>query len=282
MLMTSRAIFSNDGVLTDISVPTNDFKADTVLIPAVTLEDFLYVGSDFPFNHRYIDVSVVNATSGNVKVEVWEGDSWVEAEDVIDQTSIAGVPFAQSGHISFRPDEDEGWSREDTNDAGDTITGLSTIKIFDLYWARFSWDATLDGTTAVNFIGHKFSEDDDLDILYPVLNNTEVKDQFKTGKTDWDEQHFYAATQIIKDLKRRQLVVSQNQILEWDLFKDASVHKVADVAYSAFGKDFVEERDNARIQYKKALDISIYLIDENKDAILNRTERKSRQRFATR
>ena len=282
MLKTSRSIFSDNGVLTDISVETNDYKNQTVLIPAVTAEDFLYVASDFPFNHRYIDVSVANTASANLKIEVWDGTNWAEAHDVIDQTSMAGVPFSQSGHISFRPDTDEGWMREDTNDDNETVTGLTTIKIFNMYWARFSWDSTLDVTTAVNFIGHKFSEDDDLEVAYPVLNNAEVLTQFEPGKTNWNPQHFYAAELIIKDLKRRNIILTKNQILEWEFFKDASIHKVAETAYRAFGKDFETERNSARDLYQRALDMSIYLIDENNNAVDDVREHVSRQRFLTR
>ena len=277
-LSISRSVFSDNGTLEDISVKMNDFNSGTFVMPYVNGEDYLYIASDFPFNHRYIEVETANTQAAAIAISVWDGDSWVAAEDIIDQTSVGGIPLSQSGHISFRPDEDDGWSREDTNDEADQITGLTAIKIFSMYWARFSWSADLDATTELKFIGHRFSNDADLELEYPLLLRPNVLDQFKTGKTTWDLQHYVAAERIIRDLKMKSLNFSRNQILDWEIFTEASVHKVAEIAYSAFGKDFVDEKTAAHNAYKAAIgNLKLYRFDQTNDGILGVGERVSRQ-----
>ncbi|RTL05190.1 hypothetical protein EKK58_08560 [Candidatus Dependentiae bacterium] len=271
--MTSRTIWSDNGTLKDLSVTLGNFKSGTQVIPYVSAEDYIYLGSDFAFNHRYIDVSVVNAVPANLTVELWDGDEWILAEDVIDQTSVSGVPFAQSGIISWTPNDDEMWQREHTNDDGDQITGLTGLKIRDMFWVRMKWSADLTSTFALKFIGHKFSNDDDLEVFYPDLNRTAVKHQFKENKADWNLQHIQAAEEIIKDLKKNRIIKSENQLLNWELFRDAAVHKVAEIAFHAFGKDFYENRDASRAIYKIELDKAIYHVDQNQNARLDVKER---------
>lgn len=273
MIISSRTIWSDNGTLKDLSVPLGNFKTGTQVINFVSSQDYIYIGSDFAFNHRYIDVSVVNAQAASLSIDLWDGEEWNPAEDIIDQTSVAGVPLAQSGIISWVPNDDELWLREHTNNDGDTVTGLTSVSIRDLFWARLKWSADLTGTTALEFIGHKFSDDNDLEILYPDLTRTPVKAQFKSGKTDWKLQHIQAAEEIIKDLKKTKIIKSENQLLNWELFRDASVHKVAEIAFNAFGKDFFENRDAARALYKVELDKAIYHVDTNINARLDVSER---------
>lgn len=272
MIMTSRTIWDDGGTLKDISLDVNDFKAGSRVLDIQTA-DKLYIGSDFAFNHRYINVKVPNANVSSVTVEVWDGEEWIACEDVIDQTAIAGASLAQSGIISWVPDADEGWMRESTNDESEQVTGLTSLKIRDLFWARLSWSGAMTNTTEVDYIGHKFSDDLDLAVFYPDMTRTAVLTQFKSGKTTWLEQHLQAAQEIIKDLKKTRIVKSPNQLLNWELFKDASSHKVAEIVFNAFGKDFYENRDAARKQYKQDFDKAIYHVDQNNDAILSVRER---------
>jgi hypothetical protein len=277
--MINRTVFSDDGTLSDVSVKLNKFDGGTFVMPFVAGEDYLYVASDFPFNHRYVELQTVNDEVSSVSVDVWDGSYWIPCEDIIDQTAVGGVSLAQSGHISFRPNDDKGWSRESTNDESDQITGLTGIKIFDMYWARFSWSNDLAVETELKHIGHKFSNDSDISLIYPVLMNPTVLDQFQDLKTSWDLQHFHAAEQIIRDMKRKNIIFSRNQILDWQTLNEASVHKVAEIAFRAFGKDFEQERKDANDQYEKALKLLRFHIDENNNAILDRRERTSKVGF---
>lgn len=277
MIMSSRIIWSNNGTLVDVSQSLGNFKASTQVIDIVALEDYIYIGSDFPFNHRYIDITTANDQSSSISVDLWDGQYWKAANDIIDQSSVAGVTLAQSGVLSWTKSTRETWSRWDTNNEGEQITGLTDVNILNLYWARLTFSADLNALSELNFIGHKFSDDNDLEILYPDLTRTAVMAQFKAGKTNWKLQHIQAAEEIIKDLKKTSLIKSENQILDWELFRDASVHKVAQIAFNAFGKDFFDNRDSAAKLYKLELDKAIYNVDLNNNATLDVEERIYKQ-----
>lgn len=275
--MSSRVIWSDNGVLKDISVSLGDFTAETNVIPFVAAEDKLYIGSDFPFNHRYIDMVAVNDVASTISIDLWNGQEWKPAFDIQDRTSIAGVTLAQSGIVSWVKDTRESWSAWDTNNEGEQITGLTGVKILKLYWARISFSVSLKATTELQYIGHKFSDDNALDIKYPDLGRTAVKAQFKAAKSDWKLQHIQAAEEIIKDLKNRSIIKSKNQILDWELFKGAAVHKVASMAFNAFGKDFKPNEDAAEDKYKIEMNQAVYNIDLNNNATLDPIERRFRQ-----
>lgn len=277
MIMSSRIIWSNNGTLVDISRELGNFKASTKVIDLVAAEDYIYVGSDFPFNHRYIDIAAVNDSASSISVDLWDGQYWRAANDIIDQSSLAGVTLAQSGVLSWVKSTRQTWSRWDTNNEGEQITGLTGVNILNLYWARLTFSADINALTELNFIGHKFSDDNDLDILYPDLTRTAVMAQFKAAKTDWKLQHIQAAEEIIKDLKKTSIIKSSNQILDWELFRDAAVHKVAQIAFHAFGKDFFDNRDASAKLYKAELDKAIYNIDLNNNATLDNAERIFKQ-----
>jgi len=276
-IMSSRIIWSDNTVLKDVSTSLNNYKSGTLVLPLVAAEDFIYIGSDFPFNHRYIDVKVANDQTAGINVHLWDANGWKAANDVIDQTSIGGISLSQSGVLSWVKAEREVWARWDTNNEGEQIEGLTGLNILNMYWARLTFTGNLDVLTEIEYLGHKFSDDADLDILYPDLTRTAVKVQFKAAKTDWKLQHIQAAEEIIKDLKNRSIIKSKNQILDWELFTDAAVHKVAEIAFNAFGKDFAEEKAAAAGEYKKELNKAVYNVDLNNNATLDTAERTFRQ-----
>jgi hypothetical protein len=230
LIRNNRVILSDNGTLTDISDKLNDLTGESVVIPFVAAEDAIYVGSNLPFNHRYFSMTVVNDLASNIEVAMWDGDEWKDAVNILDQTRDSATStksLAQSGHVSWELSKDDRWARDDNEDM--TGSGLETLKHYDLYWARFKWSADWTATTSVLHLGQKFSEDADLAILYPDLNRTEVKDGFLSGKTNWNEQHLQAAEIIFRDLTwlNKEVMISANQIIRWDLFKEASVHKTS-------------------------------------------------------
>lgn len=265
MLLNNRVIHDDNGTLVDLSKKLNNAFSSSVVLPFVAADDYIYLGSEFPFNHRYFLIDVANGVDTVASVEIWNGSSWVPAVDVIDQTEgDDGVSFSQSGILSWVTNRTKAWSREDTTE-NMTGSGLETLKIYNLYWVRISFDGDFDVTTSVKYVGHKFSTDEDLGGQYPDLVRTNVKAAFKSGKTNWDEQHIIAAEQIISDLRKRQIILSGNQILDWDFFTDAAIHKVAEIAYTAFGADYEDRKKNAREAYDEAMDKVVFPVDKNVD-----------------
>lgn len=280
MIRSNRVIFSDNAVLSDLSVNANNPYSQSDVVTIVAAEDKLYVGSDLPFNHRYFLFGTnKNTNSSVISIDYWDGKEWENTIDILDQTDSSGAAFGQSGEISWSIPKKEGWVREDTNDVagggGDSITGLTDVDILDLYWARFNFSADMTALD-IKFIGHKFSSDEQLGIEYPELLLSDTLNGFESGKTTWDDQHFKAASDLIRDLRRAGIIGSSNQILESDRFSAASVHKVAEIIYRSFGDDFRDNRQEAFKEYKKALDLSLYNLDLNRNARLDPTERTIR------
>jgi hypothetical protein len=151
-----------------------------------------------------------------------------------------------------------------------------------LYWIRVSFSGSLKATTALKYIGYKFAADEDVGMFYPELTLSNVIAQFKAGKTNWDEQHFAAANEIIKDLQVKNTIVKPNQILDWRTFRNASIHKLAEIVFNAFGDDFKDNRKTAQEYYGQAMKLVYANIDRNLDGNLSNYEATTRQGFLKR
>lgn len=271
MLTHQRVVWSDNGVMKDISAEMNDLFAGTKVVDLVYTQDALYIGSDLPFNHRYFSVGVVNSNASVCSISIWDGSTWNAAVDVIDQTSVSGASLAQSGIISWAVDRNESWAVEDTTE---DILALSTLKIYDKHWVKLTWSASWSNTTRLDYIGHKFANDSALAAQWPDLNRSTVKTAHTSGKTTWDDQHIIAAEQIILQLKHDQVIKSPDQIIGWEMFQEAAVHKCAEIIFSAFGEQKEKERELAADKYEKALDQWTFnSIDKDGDGRLDEEEK---------
>jgi hypothetical protein len=274
MLLNNRIIYDDNGTLRDYSIKVGNYVGGSENFVVVAAQDKLYIGSDMPFNHRYFDIGTGNTNAGNIsKIEYWSSNEWIEAVDILDETHNGTATMAQSGIVTFIPDKEYIWSSDDTIENGqELITGLGNVTIYGLYWARMTFSADFSIGTTIKYIGHKFATDDDVATQYPDLIRSDVLDHFETGKTDWNEQLIASSEIIVRDLKKKGIIKSGNQILNSGIFKDACVHKLAEVVYNGFGKDYVENRREAKIQYDAALNLSMFQVDQNCDAILSPAE----------
>lgn len=263
-LTDQRVIFSDDGVLTDLSLILNTFRTDTKALSTVTTEDYLYIGSVLPFNHKYFEITSANVVVADITVQLWNGTVFVDAVDFIDETkNNTTTPLAVSGDIRFTPDRDESsWSKE--RDSAD-VSGLTGTNVNDLYWCRCSWSANVAFT--IKSIGHKFSDDSLMFPEYPELNNSTWQAKFASGKTDWDEQHFIASQYIIRDLVSRNILLKQDQILEPETFQSASIHKTAEIIFGGMGESYADRRNYAATKYGEAMNLKRFNIDTNGDGI---------------
>lgn len=274
MLSSNRVIWNDGGTLKDLSTLLNNYLSGTKVIDLVAATDFLYIGSDVPFNHRFINVAVANAAASVPTVEIWDGNSWVAAVDVIDQTAVAGATLAQNGILKWVTDKNKTWGKEvSTEDMA--ASGLQTLKIYNMYWVRLSFSGNLTGTFALKYVGHKFSKDEDLGAYYPDLNRSAVMTSFSAGKTTWDDQHVAAAEEIFLDLRQKRELWAKGQIFDWEPFTMCSVHKVASIIYSAFGEAYRAQKDDADERYESALDGALSQgIDKDEDGHLDLSEQQ--------
>ena len=261
MNLEQRVIYDGD----DISKEVNDFRAGSAAFVYDNAK-YLYIGSILPFNNLWLASAVPNTNAAVVTVEMWWGNEWISAVDVLDET--AGL--TASGRLQWSTDINKGWELEQRSD---DITGLNYPNIYNMYWLRLSWDVDFSALTTLEYVGQKFSSDAILYSFYPDLQIAALKNQYSVGKTSWDEQHYMAAEHIVRDLKKKNMIVSRSQILDHSLFTDASCHKVAEIIYTAFGPPYFDEREAASKQYGAAINIKKMNLDVNANGRLEPMER---------
>ena len=265
--MFERFFYNDDAVLVDRTIEwSNPYSATG----AWDAKSYLYISSFLPFNHRYFDVSTANDKAGTLSVDVWYNDTWTAVVDIVDKTRASGKSFAQSGNIYFTVDALKSWQVED--DSSD-ITELSTTKIYNSYWMRFGYDASVDSATVINYIGYKFCEDADLYTLYPIFNNSGLKTQFKAAKTNWNDQTITASNAIVTELKSRQLIQSKNQVMNSSRYQIPCIHKTAEIIYAGLGSAYRDDKIDALKQYTEAMNVGDFQVDLNADGKLDRVEK---------
>lgn len=279
MLFDQRVLFSDNGTISDLSVALNDFQDMTETIPYVAGEDYLYIGSYLPYNHKWFEISTANALTSNIQIAIWDGDTWNDVIEILDMTSNGTASMSTSGIVRFTHDRDETWKKE--TDSFD-VTGLEATEIYNLYWSRIGFTSDLTASFALSFIGQKFSDDNDLYLYYPDLNQAALKNAFQSGKTTWDDQAFLAAKLIQRDLSKKASMLSSDQIIDYEWFNEPSVHKVAQIIFHGLGRSYFELRDDAKAAYTMAMDQAYLRLDLNADGDLSGAERRYRQGFLKR
>lgn len=278
-----RIFFSDNSVLTDWSTSLNVYNGSGQSFSYVVSEDYIYIGQRTPFNHFYIKMgTTVNAVTATMSLQYWDGKEWVNSVELIDETSSGGKSLAQSGFVTFVPNRDKAWEKESTNYQGDQITGLTSVVIYDLYWIRIKFNATLTSLVGLKWIGHKFCTDNDLAAEFPDLSRQKIRDVYSSGLASYEEQIIRASEVLISDLISKNIIESAGNILVREQFKLACVSKLAELIYQTLGDDYDDNRVNARSEYSKRLDKSIYQVDTNNNAILDSKENVARVGYLSR
>lgn len=260
-------IFHNQ---TEITKQTERPTADVYAL-TYTAGDFIYIASDFPFNHLFFTFGTTkNTNPATMKVEYYS-NAWNEVVELRDETEA----FSREGYIEFVPDKNSTWACMDTS------SGIITKVVYQKYWMRISFNASLTAAD-LSFVGNKFSDDTDLFVEFPIFDNADYMTAFKAGKTSWQDQHIKAGELIIDDLIKKKIILGKEQILDRKRFTGASVCKVAEMIFNAFGNDYSEQRKEARNEYLKRLDLNQYSVDTNNDGKLDKSEVVSTQGWLSR
>lgn len=266
----NRIIYSDNGTLTDYSLELSRYDSSVKTFSFVTSEDAFYIGCDLPFNHFFVQMgTTVNAISSTLSISLYDGTAFRAAQDIIDQTN----GLNQSGIIRFTPDRDYVWQRSDTSYNGQTVLGLTSLKIYNLYWAKLTYSATMTASVTMKYIGHRFCDDTDIGAEFPGINRQVMRDAFTTSLANYNEQIVRASDHIINDLKRMGIIEQKEQILDSDDLRIPCVYKSAELIYNALGDDYIDQRDDARVKYKTALDKKLFIIDKNKNGIVDQAEK---------
>jgi len=266
--MNNRIIYSDNGTLSDFSTDLANYHAGTGTMSFVAAEDAIYIGTYIPINHLYCKVGgIVNSQASVIIVSPWNGSAFVSAAEVIDETSVAGASLAQSGFISWVTDKNELWGRDDTVVSGaEKVTGLGSITIYDRYWLKLTFSADLTASVVLSWVGHLFSDDNSFASEFPDLMRSSNMTSFESGKTDWEEQHVVAAKQLINDIIYQRKIDMVGQILDRRDYELAVNQKVAEIIYTAFGDDYIDQKTEARKEYSSRLNKLFPKVDLNKNA----------------
>jgi hypothetical protein len=258
-----RVFFKDGNNVLEITKQINKYKSDVYSL-TMTSSDAIYIATDFPMNHLFVKMgAALNEQSSSMIIDYWSGQGW----SPVVHTNDYSEAFSQSGFIEFTPDRYSSWIMASTNSNGQLVTGLESVIVYDKYWTKISFTNDLTAAIDLEYIGNIFSEDDDLFSEFPLFNDSTFLNCFENGKTTWEEQHVKAADLIIQDLKRKNVIIGSEQLLDRSILLPASVCKVAEIIFNAFGKDYTEQLDRAKNEYSKRIDLSKFSVDSNNNGI---------------
>jgi len=272
-----RIIISRNGILEDITNKVNAIDEQAAVIEYNHLQDYLYVGSYYPFNSIHFDMDTLNTNAATAFVEYWRDSAWEPVVNSIDSSE----GLTKSGTIQFVPNKKESWSYEDTEEDGvELITGLGDITIYDLYWLKISFSASFSAGSSIKYIGQKFCLSSDVYIEYPELSNSNLLAAI--GVTDWSARVIQASTLMIDDLIRKGIIEHESQLLDWKRLRSACVSKTGEIIYGLLGDDYKDQRDIARKEYESRTSKNIFITDKNNDGLIDKQERKMTQGVVSR
>lgn len=277
--MKKRVIFSNNSVLEDFSISMNNYHSGSEVMDFIATEDKLFIGSRFPFNSIYLKVATGNTLSSELSIKYWDNSNFSSAVEVIDETSVLGASLSKSGYITFVPQKNKKWAWEDTVDDNGAVNvdGLGSVTIYDSYWIEISFSGDLDVNTSLEWIGDLFCDDADLDSEFPFLAKSNVKTRFEAGKVDWEEQRVRASEILVDDLISSKVINSGDNLLERRKLMPSCVSKTAEIVFNAFGDDYKDNKQDARVEYKSRIKKDLFSVDRDGDARLSVSESKIRQ-----
>lgn len=237
--------------------------------------DRLYIASVLPFNNRYFKIGIPNTNaSANLIIEYYSGAGWKNPSRVLDYTKSIQT-FDKSGQIVFVPDDKNTISQQsDTDTIQDDNFKNYAPRVYNMFWQGIGFDA--DVTIGFNFIGHLYStSDSEIYAQYPMLDQARYLTQWNDDKVDWEAQRIMSTNVIIKELEKRSIIMSPDQVLDTARLNEACIHHTAMTIFSGLGVDrFEKEIERAGKRYNDAMYMDKYSVDLNADALLSQSERR--------
>lgn len=253
---------------TDYTVALNEWKNGQNVTLTFNAGDYLYISTFLPFNHKFFRFFAGSVAARSPLIELLNApNEWSPVVDSIDYTG----GMKQSGVLQWTPNFDKNWGL--VTDSSRDIDALANgPTVYDAYWMRISF-ATVT-TFTLSYIGQRFSSDYDLFMEYPILQNQQILAGWAQGKTDWEDQHLISALYIAKIMRQRNIILSDNQILDIATLRSPSVHKTAHIIYSGLGaRNYAEEIKLAAENFERAMTQDKFRTDVNGNARLERAEK---------
>ncbi len=232
---------------------THDPTTGTVAF-VMTSAQFLYVGWFGRFQARHFAMGTANTNSTNMTVEYWDGTSWSEVKDLVDETN----GFQQDGFVSWINQDD--WK----------TTTVTPIDDTELFYVRFSVSADLSAGTTLGSVLNLYSNDSLLRRHYPEL----VSDSryLPPGRTDFLEQHLAAKDKVVLKLKQRRVIDDESQIIDINEVSTAAMYAAVKVILTFIDQDD-EVLARTEAAFRNEINDLVKAVDANKDGVVSNSER---------
>jgi hypothetical protein len=262
---------ANTTTWTDYSIQLNDWNNGKTVSLSMDPGDYLYISSFLPFNHKHFKLATPAVTARSPYIETNDLAQWFPVADQLDHTS----GMTASGVIQFTRDRDGRWGRATNNKRNIPVMSGAPTQVYDSFWTRISFPAGAISFTA-SYIGQCFSSDTDLYAEYPALRNTGLLNAWQTGKADWNDQHLLSACYITKVLRQKNIIQSNEQLLDLATLKTPSVHKTAQIIFSGLGaKNYASDIAAAQKAFEDSLVMGKFQVDADRDGIKGPIDRTS-------
>jgi len=87
--MKNRILFSDNGTLEEWTPQLSKYATGEQSFSFVAAEDAIYIGSLYPFNHKYFKFgSTVNAAPADMTISVWGGNEFEAVVNIVDETGL--------------------------------------------------------------------------------------------------------------------------------------------------------------------------------------------------
>ena len=202
-------------------------SADTVPF-VIDAADSFYVGFRGKFAYRHFNFSVLNSNSVTLAIAQWDGDSWEDVADIMDETN----GFTQNGFVHWT--NNDVWKAH----AEDPVAE-------ELFWVRFKVSGALSALTALQSVLSIFCDDAIMRTYYPeIISDTRY---LPPGRTDFLEQYVQARNQVVLRLRQRRAIDDEDQIIDITEYQAAAAHKTAEIILSPIDResDFLERAQDA-------------------------------------
>lgn len=253
----------DDGVQTGIGFYMVSFGRDAYPLPMVAADDLLYYGLYKPFNALYVEMGVASVITTTLSLEYWNGAAWAALENVLDDTSA----FKRSGFIQW--DKPSDWA-------------TTTVNAEERFFIRLAPAANLSVTTTVQGINIVFSDDQDLNGVYPGISA-----YLNAAETSFILRHENSRNLIVQEVRNRGFTkyaaesLRYDQLTEWDFLaiqecKQWSIYLTLANIFSSLQsnqsdlyKEKAEEYEKKAEFYKAAFFLTL---DKNDDGVLSPAE----------
>jgi hypothetical protein len=261
-----RILKKDDLGLHDLSIINQD-ETNFIDFESESTDSF-YIGKYLPFNNFYIDIKKICKENVNINISIWTGRNWEPAADILDGTCSSLGTFKRSGVIQFFPDKKDKWTSI-TDTSLYAQSGLSSKKIYDLYWIKISFSDQITECEA-NKISYLFTTSQQLDNIDVQINS--YLSAFGTGKTNWNTEIMTASSQIVAELRSRGVIKEEGELLRLSDISHACDYKSLSIIYTSLGVSFTEKRDYYENKYSQLISQKYFTLDQDENGSISTSE----------